>query len=80
MIYFKDMTPGAVGFFFLVLPYFKSSHPFGWCEESVEELADIVHQSYIVVGRYVGELKKRKIIRTGVDGRLYSPLIIQRKI
>lgn len=80
LIYFKNVSQQAVGFFFLVIPYFKNSEPLGWCNEGVEEFADIVHRHKIIVGRMVAELKRKGIIRVSKDGRYYCPLVIQGKL
>lgn len=80
IVNFEGISPGAVGFFVLILPLFKESEPYGWCDHLQQELAKRVKAHPNTVGIYINELRNHGILKISRNGRMYSPLIIQRKL
>jgi hypothetical protein len=67
----------ARGFFYALLPLFERSKPYGLIEMDAEQLSAYFHVSAHHTRRYLYELKRKNILRVGVDGTLICPILIR---
>jgi len=74
----NGISPGAIGFFILILPRLKEGTPYGFCDETIEDLGHELRISISTVGKYMKELRRKNIIKHSRRGIFYSPIVVKR--